>query len=64
MTPGEPRVSVIIPARNEGDSIVPVLDRLLESVRLPCETLIVVDEPADTTVPVVGKYERKDPVPG
>ena len=61
MTPGEPRVSVVIPARDEGDDIMPVLDRLLESVHLPCEILIVVDDPADTTVPVVGKYERKDP---
>jgi dolichol-phosphate mannosyltransferase len=60
MTPGQPRASVVIPARNEGENIVPVLDRLLELVHLPCEVLVIVDDPADTTVPVVGKYERRD----
>ena len=48
-----PRVSIVIPAFNEGSDIVPVLGRLLESVTLPCEVLIVVDFPEDTTVAVV-----------
>lgn len=51
-----PRVSVVIPAYNEGDHIVPVLDRIVESVTLPCEVLVVVDFPEDTTVPVVAAY--------
>ena len=38
-----PRVSVVIPAYNEGDQVISVLDRLFESVRLPCEALLVVD---------------------
>ena len=37
----EPRVSVVIPAYNEDDAIVAVLDRILESVTMPCEVLIV-----------------------
>jgi glycosyltransferase involved in cell wall biosynthesis len=45
-----PRVSIVIPAYNEGSGIVPVLDRLLECVNLPCEVLIVVDFAEDTTV--------------
>lgn len=57
----ELRVSVIVPARNEGEHIVPVLDRLFESVRLPCEVLVVVDSPADSTVPVVEEYQAKEP---
>ncbi len=57
----QPRVSVVIPARNESDDIVPVLDRLFESVRLPCEVLVVVDEPGDTTVAVTNEYARKEP---
>jgi dolichol-phosphate mannosyltransferase len=61
MTHGEPRVSVVVPARNEGDHIVPVLDRLFESVHLPCEVLIVVDEPDDTTVQVAEEYALKEP---
>ena len=52
----KPRVSVVIPAYNEGMDIVPVLDRLLESVNLPCEVLIVVDFPEDTTVSAVEGY--------
>jgi glycosyltransferase involved in cell wall biosynthesis len=49
----KPRVSVIVTAHNEGDSIVPYLDRLLESVTLPCEVLVVFDSPDDTTAPWV-----------
>jgi glycosyltransferase involved in cell wall biosynthesis len=61
MTSDVPRVSVVVPAYNEGDQIVPVLDRLFESVRLQCEVLVVVDDEADTTVPVVEEYARKEP---
>jgi glycosyltransferase involved in cell wall biosynthesis len=55
------RVSVVIPAYNEGDRILPVLDRIFEAVRLPCEVLVVVDFPEDTTVPVVDEYSLKEP---
>jgi dolichol-phosphate mannosyltransferase len=58
---GTPRVSVVIPAHSEGDEIVPVLDRLFESVTLDCEVLVVVDFPEDTTVPVVEKYAMAEP---
>lgn len=51
-----PRVSVVIPAREEAADIVPVLDRILESVTLPCEVVVVVDSPDDSTVPVVKAY--------
>ena len=47
-----PRVSVVVPAYNEGEDVLGALDRLFESVRLPCEVLVVVDFPGDTTVPV------------
>jgi glycosyltransferase involved in cell wall biosynthesis len=50
------RVSIVIPAYNESTDIVPVLDRLLESVTLPCEVLIVVDTPDDTTIPAIDRY--------
>jgi dolichol-phosphate mannosyltransferase len=58
--PGEARVSLIIPAYNEGPDIVPVLDRMFESVRLPVEVLIVVDSADDTTIPVVEEYAQKE----
>jgi glycosyltransferase involved in cell wall biosynthesis len=51
----------VIPAHSEGDEIVPVLDRLFESVTLDCEVLVVVDFPEDTTVPVVEKYAMAEP---
>jgi dolichol-phosphate mannosyltransferase len=60
MTHGEPRVSVIVPAYNEGEQIVPVLDRLFESMRLPCEVLVVVDSPRDSTIPVTKEYALKE----
>jgi dolichol-phosphate mannosyltransferase len=56
-----PRVSVVVPAYNEGEDILPVLDRLFESVHLQCEVLVVVDAPDDTTVPVVEDYQAKEP---
>ena len=50
-----PRVSIVLPAYNEDEQIIPILDRLFESVHLRCEVLVVVDMPDDTTVPVVNK---------
>jgi glycosyltransferase involved in cell wall biosynthesis len=57
----EPRISIVIPAYNEDDGIVPVLDRMFESVRLSSEVLVVVDSEDDTTVPVVVEYAQKEP---
>src|ERR1700748_3066001 len=56
-----PRVSVVVPAYNEGEGGVSVFDRLFESVRLPSEVLVVVDSADDTTVPVAEEYARKEP---
>jgi dolichol-phosphate mannosyltransferase len=56
-----PRVSVVVPAYNEGVHIVPVLDRIFESVRLQCEVLVIVDFEGDSTVPVVTEYAAKEP---
>ena len=57
-----PRVSVVIPAFNEASDILPVLDRLLEAVTLPCEVLVVVDFPEDSTLPVLEAYAtHEDP---
>jgi dolichol-phosphate mannosyltransferase len=56
-----PRVSVVVPAYNEGEQVLSVLDRLFESVRLPCEVLVVVDSADDSTVPVTEEYAQKEP---
>ncbi len=57
----QPRVSVIIPVYREGESVTGVLDRLLESVRLPCEVLVVLDSPDDPTAVVVGRRLPGEP---
>jgi dolichol-phosphate mannosyltransferase len=54
-----PRVSVVIPARNEGSQVNRVLERLLESVRLPCEVLVVVDRADDPTARVVSEFAQR-----
>ena len=56
-----PRVSIVIPAYNEGSTIEDVLERLIETVQLPCEISIVVDSPDDSTVPYVEKFAKRDP---
>jgi len=57
----KPRVSIVIPAYNEGSDIEDVLTRLTESVQLPHEILVVVDAPDDSTVSCVEKYARQHP---
>lgn len=55
------RASIIIPAYNEGEDIVPGLDRIVEAVHLDAELVVVVDAADDTTVPVVQRYAEKHP---
>jgi glycosyltransferase involved in cell wall biosynthesis len=55
-----PRVSIVVPTYNEGDEIVSCLDRLLQSVRLPCEILVVFDTDDDTTRAPAEKYAVED----
>lgn len=43
-------VSVVVPAYQEGDAILPVLDRILSSVESELEVLVVVDFADDSTV--------------
>jgi glycosyltransferase involved in cell wall biosynthesis len=57
----EPRVSVVIPAYNEGENILPALDRIFEAVHLDAEVLVVVDADSDTTIPAVTAYAKRQP---
>jgi dolichol-phosphate mannosyltransferase len=59
--PPAPRVSVVIPAHDEGEAIVSCLDRVFEGVTLPCEVLVVFDAPDDATVPYLDKYAASEP---
>jgi glycosyltransferase involved in cell wall biosynthesis len=56
----KPRVSVIIPAYNEGAAVVPFLDRMCEAITLPAEVLVIYDSPTDTTVPFLRAYAERD----
>jgi glycosyltransferase involved in cell wall biosynthesis len=56
-----PRVSIVVPAYNEGEAIGPFIDRVTSTVTIPFELLIVVDTPDDTTLPPVAKATARDP---
>jgi dolichol-phosphate mannosyltransferase len=58
-----PRVSIVVPAFEEGGAIVACVDRILESVTLPCEVLVVVDMVEDSTAAYVREYAGRDPRP-
>jgi dolichol-phosphate mannosyltransferase len=55
------RLSVVVPVYNEGEAIIPILDRLFESITLPCEVLAVFDSNDDTTRPYLEKYAQSEP---
>ncbi|MGV1036712.1 MAG: glycosyltransferase family 2 protein [Candidatus Nanopelagicales bacterium] len=57
---GEPRVTIVIPAYQEGEGIEPVLARIAESVELAFECVVVVDFPDDNTVPKIERLAHKD----
>lgn len=54
-------LTVVIPAFNEGEAIVPVLDRIFDAVDSTCEIFVVVDFPEDSTMPVLEEYARREP---
>ena len=54
-------LTVVIPAYNEGEAIVPVLDRIFDAVESDCEIFVVVDDSEDTTVPVLERYRHHEP---
>ncbi|MCU1403472.1 MAG: glycosyltransferase family 2 protein [Microbacteriaceae bacterium] len=54
-----PRASIVIPAYNEGEHIVPGLERILSSVSSDAEFSVIVDSADDSTVvPVQGLATR------
>ncbi len=56
----EPRVSIIVPAYQESDAILPVLQRFANAVQLPFECLVIVDSEEDSTIPAVEKVSVDD----
>ena len=57
----QPRVSIVVTARDEGEHIVSALEHITEAVTLPCEILVVCDSRDDTTVTWVEKFSSADP---
>lgn len=57
----QPLVSVVIPARDEGERIAAVLVRLDAVLRRPAEVLVVVDSAADPTVAAVEATAASQP---
>jgi dolichol-phosphate mannosyltransferase len=55
-----PLVSIVVPVFNEGDAILPVLDRIMSGVTLPFEILVVFDTPEDSTAPVAAEAALQD----
>lgn len=56
-----PRISIVVPVYNEGEEINIFLDRLFESISMPCEVLAVFDTGEDTTVPHLEAYALHEP---
>lgn len=57
----QPQVSIVIPAYNEGEAIVPVVRRIAAAVTLAFEIIVVYDSPDDTTAPVLERLHAADP---
>ncbi len=53
----KPRATLIVPARNEGETINSFLEKLSESITLNVEVLIVVDSLDDTTIAAMPVFE-------
>lgn len=53
-------MSVVVTAYNEGEGIVPCLDRIFESVTLTCEVLVVYDDPSDSTAEWAERYAQNE----
>jgi dolichol-phosphate mannosyltransferase len=51
-----PRVSIVIPVYNEGENVLPVFERILDTVTIPFEVLVVYDQEEDTTAPVAQQF--------
>lgn len=56
-----PRISIVVPVYNEGDAINSFLNRLFDSLTLPCEVLAVYDSVDDTTLEHLEAYASKEP---
>ncbi|MGI8419343.1 MAG: glycosyltransferase [Candidatus Levyibacteriota bacterium] len=54
-----PTISIIIPVKNEGKNIASVINQLQKSISIPFETLIIYDDPSDTTKPMAERIIKE-----
>lgn len=54
-------VSVVIPVYNEGHTVVPVIERIIDQVTISCEILVVYDDVTDTTIPHLNELSKRFP---
>lgn len=57
----DPRVTIVIPVYNEGDVVIPMVERILDRVTMSCEVLAVFDTLDDTSRPHLEKVASSDP---
>jgi cellulose synthase/poly-beta-1,6-N-acetylglucosamine synthase-like glycosyltransferase len=57
----DPRASIIVPAYEEGEGITSGLTRILDAIESDAEILVVVDSPADSTIPFVTALAQRHP---
>jgi dolichol-phosphate mannosyltransferase len=55
------RASIVIPAYEEGDAVVPGLERIAAATHIENEILVVVDSPTDSTVAPVEQLSKRMP---
>lgn len=60
MTDATPRVSIVIPAYNEGEAILPFLEKIARTVTAEFELLVVVDTEEDTTLSAIASTSAED----
>src|SRR5690606_10823390 len=56
-----PRVSILIPARNEADAIGPCVQAALDAQRAKVEVVVLDDDSRDETAAIVAAIARRDP---
>jgi dolichol-phosphate mannosyltransferase len=57
-----PRVTIVIPAYNEGEHILPGLRRIVEAVQTSAQIVVVVDTHDDSTVAPVQAFSKTNPL--
>lgn len=57
----EIRCSLVIPAYNEGEVLKKTLSRIIETLEIEFECIVVVDKISDTSVSIIREFQSMDP---